>query len=70
MLHGYETGCVVRLPGRGYAEIHHRLYDYERWRLVDVERHEPLVLRPNSRGRITLANRLKTGSLPISLRIG
>lgn len=61
VLHGYETGRVVRLPGGEYVEIHHRLDDYERWRLVDVERHEPLALRPDSRGRITLANRLKTG---------
>ncbi|UOE44282.1 cytochrome bc1 complex cytochrome b subunit [Agromyces larvae] len=35
VLHGYETGRIVRLPGGEYAEVHAPLTEEERWRLID-----------------------------------
>lgn len=37
LLHGYETGRIVRLPGGQYVEVHAPLSAYERWRLVGEE---------------------------------
>ncbi|WP_348681368.1 cytochrome bc complex cytochrome b subunit [uncultured Microbacterium sp.] len=51
-LHGYESGRIVRLPGGEYIEVHQPVDEYERWKLVDFETYEPLVVRPNSRGQI------------------
>ncbi|WP_223624076.1 cytochrome b N-terminal domain-containing protein [Microbacterium sp. EST19A] len=35
LLHGYETGRIVRLPGGEYVEVHAPLTPHERWRLID-----------------------------------
>ncbi|MFI8594847.1 cytochrome bc complex cytochrome b subunit [Microbacterium sp. NPDC078428] len=51
-LHGYESGRIVRLPGGEYIEVHQPVDEYERWKLVSHETFEPLVVRPDSRGRI------------------
>ncbi|GAA2574767.1 cytochrome bc complex cytochrome b subunit [Microbacterium binotii] len=51
-LHGYESGRIVRLPGGEYIEVHQPVDEYERWKLVDFEVNEPLVVRPNAQGRI------------------
>ncbi|WOQ70488.1 ubiquinol-cytochrome c reductase cytochrome b subunit [Microbacterium limosum] len=51
-LHGYESGRIVRLPGGEYIEVHQPVDEYERWKLVSYETYEPLVVRPDSRGRI------------------
>ncbi|WP_159499592.1 cytochrome bc complex cytochrome b subunit [Microbacterium sp. 18062] len=51
-LHGYESGRIVRLPGGEYIEVHQPVDEYERWKLVDNEVNEPLVVRPNAQGRI------------------
>ncbi len=59
-LHGYESGRIVRMPGGEYIEVHQPLSDYENWRLVSYDDYEPLVLRPNADGKITLRNRLRT----------
>jgi ubiquinol-cytochrome c reductase cytochrome b subunit len=60
-LHGYESGRIVRLPGGEYIEVHERLDEYERWRLVSFESYQPLMIRPNSRGRITIGQRVRAG---------
>ncbi len=60
-LHGYETGRIVKLPGGEFIEVHEQLSDYERWRLVSFEAYEPLMLRPNRKGKITFANRMRAG---------
>ncbi|MDR6970877.1 cytochrome b [Leifsonia shinshuensis] len=60
-LHGYESGRIVKLPGGEFIEVHEQLSDYERWRLVSFETYEPLMLRPNRRGKITAANRVRAG---------
>ena len=51
-LHGYESGRIVRLPGGEFIEVHQPVDEYERWKLVSHETFEPLVVRPNERGRI------------------
>ena len=51
-LHGYESGRIVRLPGGEYIEVHQPVDVYERWKLVGYETFEPLVVRPNAKGRI------------------
>ena len=57
MLHGYESGRIVKLPGGEFIEVHQPLDEYERWRLVSYASYEPLMIRPNSRGKITVAQR-------------
>ncbi|GAB2970387.1 cytochrome bc complex cytochrome b subunit [Frigoribacterium salinisoli] len=58
-LHGYETGRIVRLPGGEYIEVHEQLDEYERWRLLDFEEYEPLMVRPDARGRISPLQRVR-----------
>ena len=58
-LHGYESGRIVKLPGGEFIEVHEQLSDYERWRLVSFEAYEPLMLRPNKRGKITAGERMR-----------
>ncbi|MDQ1525422.1 MAG: ubiquinol-cytochrome c reductase cytochrome b subunit [Microbacteriaceae bacterium] len=60
-LHGFESGRIVRLPGGEYVEIHEQLSEYERWRLVSFVDYKPLMLRPDSRGRISFAQRMRAG---------
>ncbi|GLK18726.1 cytochrome b [Herbiconiux flava] len=60
VLHGYESGRIVRLPGGEYIEVHEQLDDYERWKLVDYESFEPIMLRPNANGKITPVMRLRS----------
>lgn len=60
-LHGYETGRIVKLPGGEFIEVHEQLSDYERWRLVSFEAYEPLMIRPNKQGKITVGNRMRAG---------
>jgi len=58
-LHGYESGRIVKLPGGEFIEVHQPLDEYDRWRLVSQESYAPLMLRPNSRGKITVGQRVR-----------
>lgn len=58
-LHGYESGRMVRLPGGEYHEVHEPLSDYERWRLVDYLDYKPLMIRPDSDGKIRPMQRVR-----------
>ena len=60
-LHGYESGRIVRLPGGEYVEVHKPISAYERWQLVSYHDYEPLMLRPNSDGRIPFGRRVRAG---------
>ena len=60
-LHGYESGRIVRLPGGEYIEVHKPVDEYERWTLIDYETYEPLVVKPNDNGKITLRQKLRAG---------
>ncbi|MGK9146893.1 ubiquinol-cytochrome c reductase cytochrome b subunit [Plantibacter flavus] len=59
LLHGYETGRIVRLPGGEYIEVHEPVDEYERWRLASYNDHQPLMIRPNAKGKITNAQRAR-----------
>jgi ubiquinol-cytochrome c reductase cytochrome b subunit len=61
VLHGYESGRIVKLPGGEFIEVHQPLDEYDRWKLVSYEAYEPLMLRPNDRGKITVGQRLRAG---------
>ncbi|PJJ55070.1 cytochrome b [Compostimonas suwonensis] len=58
-LHGFESGRIVRLPGGEFIEVHQQLDDYERWKLVSFEEYKPLMIRPDSKGRITGTQRFR-----------
>ena len=60
-LHGFETGRIVRLPGGEYIEVHEQLDDYERWKLVAHDEYQPLMIRPDANGRITVRQRVRAG---------
>lgn len=36
VLHGFETGRIVRLPGGEYIEVHEPVDEHERWRLLET----------------------------------
>jgi ubiquinol-cytochrome c reductase cytochrome b subunit len=59
VLHGRETGRVVRLPHGEYIELHEPLDKYELWRLVDFKDYKPTLARPNESGKITVASRVR-----------
>jgi ubiquinol-cytochrome c reductase cytochrome b subunit len=58
-LHGYESGRIVRLPGGEFIEVHQPVDEYQRWHLVSQEGYAPLVVRPDSRGRISQVTRFR-----------
>ncbi|MEY2848868.1 MAG: hypothetical protein RI885_1533 [Actinomycetota bacterium] len=60
-LHGFESGRIVRLPGGEYIEVHEQLDEYERWKLVSYVDYKPLMVRPNARGQISVAQRARAG---------
>jgi ubiquinol-cytochrome c reductase cytochrome b subunit len=59
VLHGRETGRIVRLPHGEYIEVHENLDKYEQWKLVDFKDYAPTLARPNQRGQITVAARIR-----------
>lgn len=59
LLHGFETGRIVRLPGGEYIETHQPVDIYERWILVSSSASTPYRARPDERGRVRPANRLR-----------
>ena len=59
VLHGYESGRIVRLPGGEYIEVHEPVDEFERWRLVTFNDYEPLMIRPNAAGRIPVTERAR-----------
>jgi ubiquinol-cytochrome c reductase cytochrome b subunit len=59
VLHGTESGRIVRLPGGEYIEVHEPVDEYERWKLVSFNDYEPLMVRPNAAGRIPVSERAR-----------
>jgi ubiquinol-cytochrome c reductase cytochrome b subunit len=59
VLHGRESGRIVRLPHGEYVEVHTEIDEYTRYKLVDFVNYEPMLARPNSRGKITVRTRLR-----------
>ncbi|UWF76752.1 MULTISPECIES: cytochrome bc1 complex cytochrome b subunit [Microbacterium] len=60
VLHGYESGRIVRLPGGEFIEVHQPVDVYDRWKLIDYATYEPLVVRPNAKGRIPWHENLRS----------
>lgn len=60
VLHGRETGRVLRLPHGEFVEVHEPLDKFELWKLVDFKDYEPTLPRPNAQGKITLGARLRS----------
>ena len=50
VLHGRETGRIVRLPHGEFIEVHEPLDEYERYKLVGFESPSPLPAEPNANG--------------------
>jgi len=61
VLHGYESGRIVRLPGGEYIEVHQPVDEYERWKLISYGDFTPLMLRPDARGKISTGEKLRAG---------
>ena len=59
VLHGRETGRIVRLPHGEYIEVHEPLDKYEMYKLVDFKDYRPTMVRPNEKGKITVATRIR-----------
>lgn len=59
LLHGYESGRIVRRPGGEYVEVHQPLDEYEAWKLKAYESYAPVMVRPNAKGRITPATHIR-----------
>jgi ubiquinol-cytochrome c reductase cytochrome b subunit len=59
VLHGRETGRIVRLPHGEYIEVHEPVDKYELWKLVDFKDYQPTLARPNSKGKITINARIR-----------
>jgi ubiquinol-cytochrome c reductase cytochrome b subunit len=59
LVHGVETGRIVRLPGGEYIEVHRPVDAYERWRLTNTTDYRPVDIHPDERGRLTIATRVR-----------
>jgi len=60
VLHGRETGRIVRLPHGEYIEVHEPLDKYEMYKLVDFKDYTPTIVRPNEKGKITVGTRIRS----------
>jgi len=59
VLHGRETGRIIRLPHGEYVEVHEPLNEFEMWKLVDFKDYKPTLARPNAEGKITVGARVR-----------
>lgn len=61
VLHGRESGRIVRLPHGEYIEVHEQLDEFDRYKLVDFKDYKPTLARPNAAGKITVGARIRSG---------
>lgn len=59
LLHGYETGRIVRLPGGEYVEVHAPVPPDERLQLGGPRTVPSVVVRPDELGRVHSWDRLR-----------
>ena len=59
LLHGYETGRIVRLPGGEYVEVHRQVDAGEAWHLGSAGNYLPVTARPDDDGHLHLTDRLR-----------
>jgi ubiquinol-cytochrome c reductase cytochrome b subunit len=60
VLHGRETGRIIRMPHGEYIEVHEPLDEYEAWKLIDFKDYAPTLARPNAKGKITVRARIRS----------
>ncbi|SDD01776.1 menaquinol-cytochrome c reductase cytochrome b subunit precursor [Sanguibacter gelidistatuariae] len=51
VLHGHETGRIVRFADGEYIEVHKPINDQERWLRVSYDAHKPLEIEPREDSR-------------------
>lgn len=59
LLHGYETGRIVRLPGGEYVEVHAPVPPEERLLLAAPRTVSSVAVRPDESGRVHIGDRLR-----------
>jgi ubiquinol-cytochrome c reductase cytochrome b subunit len=59
LLHGYETGRIVRLPGGEYVEIHRPVDAREALRLSSAGDFVPIAAHPDDDGHLHLGDRVR-----------
>jgi ubiquinol-cytochrome c reductase cytochrome b subunit len=59
VLHGRESGRIIRLPHGEFIEVHEPLDKYEMYKLVDFKDYVPTLARPNAEGKITVSARIR-----------
>jgi ubiquinol-cytochrome c reductase cytochrome b subunit len=59
LVHGFETGRIVQLPGGEYVEIHQPVAASEAWRLGSAGELRPVTARPDDDGHLHLGDRLR-----------
>ena len=60
VLHGHESGRIVRLPHGEYVEVHEPADEYQIWKLTDFKEYSPTLARPNEKGIITIRARIRS----------
>jgi ubiquinol-cytochrome c reductase cytochrome b subunit len=60
VLHGRETGRIIRMPHGEYIEVHEPLEEFEAWKLIDFKDYAPTLARPNAKGKITIRARIRS----------
>lgn len=59
VLHGHESGRIVRLPHGEYVEVHEQADIYDVWKMTDFKEYSPTLARPNAKGVITIRARIR-----------
>jgi ubiquinol-cytochrome c reductase cytochrome b subunit len=59
VLHGHESGRIIRLPHGEYVEVHEPADKYQVWKLTDFKEYAPTLARPNAKGVITVRSRIR-----------
>jgi ubiquinol-cytochrome c reductase cytochrome b subunit len=59
VLHGRESGRIIRLPHGEFVEVHEPLDKFEMYKLVDFKSYQPTLARPNDDGKITVKARIR-----------
>jgi len=59
VLHGHESGRIIRLPHGEYVEVHDAADEYQIWKLTDFKEYSPTLARPNAKGVITIRARIR-----------
>jgi ubiquinol-cytochrome c reductase cytochrome b subunit len=62
VLHGRESGRIIRMPNGEYIEVHEPMDDFEVYKLVDFKAYQPMLARPNDKGVITVTSRIRAAA--------